>query len=116
MVQVNIDDEDSKAGVPASALPALIDALLGFERLELRGLMTIPLPAKGFERQRRPFHQLKCLAEEIKGTFGSNLPRFSELSMGMSEDLEAAIAEGATWVRVGTAIFGARIRAGDTRT
>lgn len=115
MVQVNIDSEDSKAGAPASAVPALIESLLALERLELRGLMTIPSPTAAFETQRQPFNRLKCLAEEMKGKFGGDLPHFSELSMGMSDDLEAAIAEGATWIRVGTAIFGARIRAGDTR-
>ncbi|MGH8618718.1 MAG: YggS family pyridoxal phosphate-dependent enzyme [Burkholderiales bacterium] len=104
LLQVNIDDEGSKSGVTPAAAPALAHAIAQLPRLALRGLMTIPRPAEGFAAQRTAFAALRRLRDEITAT-GLALP---ELSMGMSADLEAAIAEGATMVRVGTAIFGVR--------
>jgi pyridoxal phosphate enzyme (YggS family) len=106
LIQVNIDDEDSKSGVAPADVPALARAVAQLPRLALRGLMTIPRPAPGFEAQRPAFAALRRLRDEVAAA-GMSLP---ELSMGMSADLEAAIAEGATMVRVGTAIFGERQR------
>ncbi len=104
LLQVNIDDESSKSGVSPAEAPALARAIAQLPRLALQGLMTIPRPAAGFEAQRTAFAALRRLRDQIAAT-GPALP---ELSMGMSSDLEAAIAEGATMVRVGTAIFGER--------
>jgi len=103
-VQVNISDEPSKSGVSLAALPDLASRIASIPRVRLRGLMAIPAPAADFETQRRPFAELaRCFSElRIK------LPALDTLSMGMSADIEAAIAEGATIVRVGTDIFGAR--------
>jgi pyridoxal phosphate enzyme (YggS family) len=106
LLQVNIDDEGSKSGVAPAEAPALARAIAQLPRLALQGLMTIPRPAAGFEAQRAAFAALRRLRDQIAAT-GLALP---ELSMGMSSDLEAAIAEGATIVRVGTAIFGERQR------
>jgi uncharacterized pyridoxal phosphate-containing UPF0001 family protein len=106
LLQVNIDDEGSKSGVSPAEAPALARAIAQLPRLALQGLMTIPRPAAGFEAQRAAFAALRRLRDQIAAT-GPALP---ELSMGMSSDLEAAIAEGATIVRVGTAIFGERQR------
>ncbi len=103
-LQVNISDESSKGGVMPERVAELADAVAGLPRLKLRGLMAIPAPATGFEAQRLPFRQLRELLDELKRR-GHGL---DTLSMGMSEDLEAAITEGATLVRVGTAIFGKR--------
>ena len=107
LIQVNIDDEGSKSGVAPAETAALVRAVVQLPRLHLQGLMTIPQPAAGFEAQRPAFAALRRLRDEITTTTGVAL---SELSMGMSADLEAAIAEGATIVRVGTAIFGERQR------
>lgn len=104
LIQVNIDDERSKSGVAPNAAPALARAIAALPRLKLAGLMTIPQPAAVVAAQRRPFAALRRLRDEIAAA-GVAL---EHLSMGMSADLEAAIAEGATLVRVGTAIFGQR--------
>lgn len=104
LLQVNIDDEGSKSGVTPAEAPAIARAIAQLPRLALQGLMTIPRPVEGFEAQRAAFAALRRLRDQIAVT-GPALP---ELSMGMSSDLEAAIAEGATIVRVGTAIFGER--------
>ena len=100
-LQINIDDDPAKAGLTPAQLPELIAELEHMPRLEVQGLMTLPTQRDTFEAQRQPFRQLKQLLEH-------NLPNHSGLSMGMSGDLEAAITEGATWVRIGTDIFGAR--------
>lgn len=103
-VQVNVSGEASKSGVtPAEAL-ALARSVAALPRLRLRGLMAIPEPADDFEAQRAPFRRLRELYETLRAE-GLAL---DTLSMGMTHDLEAAVAEGATMVRVGTAIFGAR--------
>ena len=103
-LQVNISGEASKSGVaPADAL-ALAQAVAVLPRLRLRGLMAIPEPADDLDAQRAPHRSLRELLEALNAQ-GLAL---DTLSMGMSADLEAAIAEGATWVRIGTAIFGAR--------
>lgn len=103
-LQVNVSGEPSKAGVAAEDVPALAEAVAGLGNLRLRGLMTIPAPATGLEAQRAPFRRLRGLLESLRSC---GLP-VDTLSMGMSADLEAAIAEGATIVRVGTAVFGER--------
>lgn len=103
-IQINIGDENTKSGVaPADAL-ALARAIAALPRLKLRGLMTIPPASDDPAQQRRYFAELRKLKEQL-ATAGVAL---DTLSMGMSADLEAAIAEGATLVRVGTAIFGQR--------
>ena len=103
-LQVNISGEASKSGVEPAALPALAAAVAAMPRLQLRGLMAIPEPAIALEAQRRPFARLRELASQLQAQ-GMAL---DTLSMGMSADLQAAIMEGATMVRVGTAIFGER--------
>jgi pyridoxal phosphate enzyme (YggS family) len=103
-LQVNIDNQPSKDGIlplEAAELAAEVAALPG---LRLQGLMTLPAPADDLAAQRRPFRQLRELRDQI----ATPEHPLETLSMGMSNDLEAAIAEGATLVRVGTAIFGPR--------
>lgn len=101
-LQVNVSGEASKSGVSLAALPELAAAVVQLPRLRLRGLMTIPAPATGLEQQRMPFRILREAMAALA------LPGLDTLSMGMSDDLEAAILEGATLVRVGTALFGPR--------
>ena len=105
-IQVNLSGEASKGGVAPGDAPALALAVnaLPRERVRLRGLMSIPEPASGIEAQRVPHRQLHGLLAALN-QHGLGL---DTLSMGMSADLEAAVAEGATIVRVGTAIFGGR--------
>lgn len=103
-VQVNLDGEPGKAGLAPANVDCFVDACIGLPGLDLVGLMTLPAPAQGEEAQRRPFRELRLLRDRL-ATPALPLP---VLSMGMSADLEAAIAEGATIVRVGTAIFGPR--------
>ncbi len=103
-IQVNTSGEASKSGVDFAELPALAAALRALPRLRLRGLMTIPAPSDDPVAQRAPFRALREALEGLNAE-GYGL---DTLSMGMSDDLEAAVAEGATLVRVGSAIFGAR--------
>jgi PLP dependent protein len=103
-LQVNISDEPSKSGVHPNDALELARAVSALPRLHLRGLMAIPEPVGDFEAQRAPHHQLARLLFDLNAT-GLAL---DTLSIGMSADLEAAIAEGATIVRVGSAIFGQR--------
>ena len=98
-IQVNVSGEASKAGVAPAAVADLVAAIRELPRLHLRGLMTIPAPATGFDAQRRPFRLLRQLREALE---------LEDLSMGMSADLEAAVWEGATLVRVGSDLFGPR--------
>lgn len=100
-LQVNISDENSKSGCSASELPALAEAVNALPNLRLRGLMAIPEPTEDTAEQNAAFAAVRDLQQRL------NLP-LDTLSMGMSHDLEAAIAQGATWVRIGTALFGAR--------
>jgi pyridoxal phosphate enzyme (YggS family) len=103
-IQVNVSGEASKSGVAPDQVAALADAVARLPRLKLRGLMTIPEPTDDLALQRHRFAHLRQLLEELNA--GGHA--LDTLSMGMSQDLEAAIAEGATLVRVGTALFGAR--------
>lgn len=103
-LQVNISAEASKSGIGLDELPGLASEVAQLPRLRLRGLMAIPATAEGMEAQRRPFRALRQAMEQLN-VGGMAL---DTLSMGMSDDLEAAIAEGATLVRIGTALFGPR--------
>lgn len=103
-LQVNIDGEDSKHGVAPADCLALAQAVAALPRLRLRGLMAIPAPANDPAAQRAPHHRLAALLDALRAQ-GLHL---DTLSMGMSADLEAAVAEGAHWLRIGTAVFGAR--------
>jgi pyridoxal phosphate enzyme (YggS family) len=103
-LQVNISGEASKSGFMPEEVPAAAHAVAALPRLRLRGLMAIPEPAGDLDAQRAPHRALRALFERLRGE-GLDL---DTLSMGMSADLEAAVAEGATIVRVGTAIFGER--------
>ncbi|MEZ5581012.1 MAG: YggS family pyridoxal phosphate-dependent enzyme [Candidatus Competibacteraceae bacterium] len=103
-LQVNIDREPTKHGLDEAELAEVAHAVATLPRLRLRGLMAIPAPAAEFTAQRRPFAQLRKLRERLADA-GLVL---DTLSAGMSGDLEAAIAEGATLVRIGTALFGSR--------
>ena len=106
-LQVNVSGEASKSGCAPDEAVALAKAIAALPNLRLRGLMCIPEPVEDVEAQRRPFRQLRELYEQLRA---EGLP-LDTLSMGMSHDIEAAIAEGATMVRVGTAIFGERSKA-----
>ncbi len=105
-VQINIDNEDSKAGVSLAQLPELLQAIHLLPRLRLRGLMVIPAKRDQMDQQHAVFAQV----ENIRQQLVTNNPSLmlDTLSMGMSDDMEAAIAAGSTIVRVGSAIFGAR--------
>ncbi len=104
-LQVNVSGEASKAGISTTELAELATAVVRLPRLKLRGLMAIPAPSEDFEEQRRAFRILREALEGLK------MDGLDTLSMGMSEDLEAAVLEGATLVRIGTAIFGPREKA-----
>lgn len=100
-LQVNVSGEASKSGCTPDELPALAQAIVQLPRLQLRGLMAIPEPTDDRAAQEAAFAQVR----QLQASLGLEL---DTLSMGMSHDLEAAIAQGATWVRIGTALFGAR--------
>ena len=103
-IEVNVSGEDTKSGVPPAEVEPLARLIRELPGLRLRGLMAIPRPAEDFEAQRIPFRLLREILDDLNAK-GLGL---DTLSMGMTGDLEAAVAEGATMVRVGTAIFGAR--------
>jgi len=105
-IQVNISQEESKSGVTLSALEELAASITGLPNIQLRGLMAIPAPSNTFEAQRAALAPLRQALDSLR----KGLPQLDTLSMGMSGDLEAAISEGATIVRVGTDIFGPRQR------
>lgn len=107
-LQVNISGEASKSGLTPAELPEVARAVAALPRLVLRGLMAIPEPAQDEAAQRVPHRALRGLLDDLRARLGHQAPQLDTLSMGMSADLEAAIAEGATIVRVGTAIFGGR--------
>jgi PLP dependent protein len=104
-LQVNIDDEDAKSGISPGALPELARAVQDLPNLNLRGLMCLPATRESPDEKRKPFARLRELAESLS----ENGIEIDTLSMGMTGDYDAAIAEGATIVRIGTAIFGPRL-------
>ena len=107
LVQVDLAGEETKSGAAEAELPAVFETLQGCERVRCRGLMTLPPFFEDAERVRPFFQRLRALRDELRGrgAFGGGV---GELSMGMSHDYEVAVEEGATLVRVGTAVFGAR--------
>jgi hypothetical protein len=105
-VEVNVSGETSKSGVAPPELPALLEAVAALPRLRLRGLMTLPAPTPDLDAQRAQFRRLA----ELMHAANARGHALDTLSMGTTADLEAAIAEGATLVRIGTAIFGPRAR------
>ena len=104
LIQVNIDAEASKSGCAPDAVPRLAEQIAAAPHLRLRGLMAIPEPATAEASRRAAFRRMSELFDALRRDF----PRADTLSMGMSDDFELAIAEGATMVRIGTALFGAR--------
>lgn len=102
-IQINISDEESKSGISLKELPDLVKKISVLPNLNLRGVMAIPAPETDFALQREP---LKKLVDAVKALKNEKLKTFS---FGMSDDLEAAIAEGSTLVRIGTALFGSRV-------
>ncbi len=104
LIQVKIDDEESKSGVAPDQLAALATAVSAEPALRLRGLMSIPTPWPTPDQRRASFRRLRGLFEQLRVVH----PQIDTLSMGMSEDFELALQEGATMVRVGSALFGAR--------
>jgi len=103
-IQVNISEETSKAGVRLEHLDELAESISQLPNLKLRGLMAIPAATDDIEQQRQAFASLRKLLEQLQ----QHDQQLDTLSMGMSSDMEAAIAEGSTMIRIGTAIFGAR--------
>ncbi|MGI9270937.1 MAG: YggS family pyridoxal phosphate-dependent enzyme [Woeseiaceae bacterium] len=103
-LQVNIDNEAAKSGVPAAELLPLAHSVAALPRIRLRGLMCLPAMRMGFDAQREPFARLHALFSELQ----QEGLEVDTLSMGMSGDYRAAIFEGSTIVRIGTAVFGAR--------
>lgn len=104
LIQVNIDDEASKSGCRPDQVAALAEAIAAHPQLCLRGLMAIPAPDPDMARRRAAFARMREAFDRLRADIGSA----DTLSMGMSEDFELAIAEGATMVRVGSTIFGPR--------
>ena len=108
LLQVKIGGEESKSGCEPGDLATLFERCLATPRLEIIGLMTIGPIRPSAEAARQDFRELRELRDELRQKFGAEASGLSELSMGMSGDFEVAIEEGATMVRVGTALFGAR--------
>lgn len=105
-LQVNLSEEPQKSGVPADALPALLEACVPLSHVRVVGLMTLPAASEDPEAARPVFARLRELRDTLQDAPGAE--NLSELSMGMSDDFEIAIEEGATLVRIGTALFGPR--------
>ena len=103
-LQIKLSNEPTKSGIAPSELPALVQQVIKLPKLRLRGLMAIPAATSDYQEQRQAFNQLQTLLSELQ----KQHPEVDTLSMGMSGDLEAAVVEGSTMVRVGTDIFGAR--------
>ncbi|WP_288821669.1 YggS family pyridoxal phosphate-dependent enzyme [uncultured Leclercia sp.] len=104
LIQINISDENSKSGIALSELDALAEAVAQLPGLQLRGLMAIPAPEADYDRQFAVAQQMAVAFEALKAGY----PTVDTLSLGMTDDMDAAIAAGSTMVRIGTAIFGAR--------
>lgn len=114
LIQVNTSDEATKNGVAQADILSLAQAIRGLPRLKLRGLMALPAPSPSPDAQQQAHRQLRVLFDRLRAdALAQHWPQTQDLdtlSMGMSADLETAIAEGSTLVRVGTAIFGSRPR------
>ena len=106
-IQINISQEQQKSGINLDDLSTLARRVIKLPRLRLRGLMALPAPNQDFELQRIPFRMLCTAYQQLQTELSLEL---DTLSMGMSSDMAAAIAEGATLVRIGTAIFGERVK------
>ncbi|CNI08562.1 YggS family pyridoxal phosphate-dependent enzyme [Yersinia pekkanenii] len=104
LIQVNISDEQSKSGITLAELPALVASISELPNLHLRGLMAIPAPENDYQRQLAVFEQMHQAFLTLKASY----PQMDTLSMGMTDDMAAAISAGSTLVRIGTAIFGSR--------
>ena len=104
-LQINISQEPQKSGFSHSEIFSVMEEIIKLPNLAIRGLMAIPKPSNDFTRQKVAFGQLRELMQQLNQQFELNM---DTLSMGMSNDLEAAISEGATIVRIGTALFGSR--------
>lgn len=104
LIQVNISDEQSKSGIALAELPTLAASISELPQLHLRGLMAIPAPETDYQRQLAVFEQMNQAFLTLKASY----PQMDTLSMGMTDDMAAAIAAGSTLVRIGTAIFGSR--------
>ena len=104
LIQINISDEASKSGIALSELDALAAQVAELPGVRLRGLMAIPAPVSDYERQFAVAQQMAVAFDALKARY----PTVDTLSLGMSDDMDAAIAAGSTMVRIGTAIFGAR--------
>lgn len=107
LVQVNLDEEDTKSGLPPTELLRFLETCLELPQLDICGLTCIPKPTSSKDDSRRAFARLRELRDRAEGR-GFYNGRLRELSMGMSNDFEEAIAEGATIIRIGTALFGER--------
>ena len=103
-IQINISGEASKSGISLDNVDSFLEELEQFKRLKVRGLMSLPAPASNFDEQRIPFSILKRKLGELS----LSRPELDTLSIGTTQDMTAAIAEGATIVRIGTALFGSR--------
>ncbi len=101
-LQINISDEDTKSGIRLNELAEMVEKVEQLPRLRLRGVMAIPSPAQDYDQQRQPYKRLVTAVNAL------NKRELNQYSFGMSGDLKAAIAEGSTIVRIGTAVFGAR--------
>lgn len=110
LIQVDLAGEETKSGASEEELPELVEAVRAAERLSLRGLMTLPPFFAEAESARPFFRRLRELRDALHSRLAFDATRRGELSMGMSHDFEVAIEEGATMVRVGTAIFGERLQ------
>ncbi|MCP3851306.1 MAG: YggS family pyridoxal phosphate-dependent enzyme [Gammaproteobacteria bacterium] len=104
-LQINISQEPQKSGFSKQEVVSVMEELVQLPNLTIRGLMAIPKPCHDFTQQKEAFHQLQKLMQQLNKQFNLSM---DTLSMGMSGDLEAAISEGATIVRIGTALFGPR--------
>ncbi|RDH82884.1 MAG: YggS family pyridoxal phosphate-dependent enzyme [endosymbiont of Galathealinum brachiosum] len=103
-LQVNISEEESKSGFTINEIETVVDEVIALPNLNLRGLMAIPAKSENLQAQRKAFAEMKSLLQILQ----TKHPQINTLSMGMTGDMEAAIAEGSTMIRIGTAIFGAR--------
>jgi len=104
--QVNVSGEPQKAGISESELPELLAACRPLEHVKVVGLMAVPAASPDLEERRRAFSRLRALRDTLRSAPGGE--HLKELNMGMSGDYEVAVEEGATWVRIGTALFGSR--------